>query len=91
MDYAEDMLRRAPLFEALDEEGTKALQAGVTEVMLARGDRLFGEGGDDRLFGGESRDILRGGPGTDTDTGGNNGDVCAGERFHGCRTQDSPG
>ena len=44
MENAEDMLRRAPLFEALDDEGTKALRAGVTEVALARGERLFDEG-----------------------------------------------
>ena len=43
MDHAEEMLRRAPLFEALDEEGTKALRAGVTDVGLARGERLFDE------------------------------------------------
>jgi CRP/FNR family transcriptional regulator, cyclic AMP receptor protein len=48
---AEDVLRRAPLFEALDEEGAKALQAGVTEVVLARGDRLFDEAdAGDRLY-----------------------------------------
>jgi CRP/FNR family transcriptional regulator, cyclic AMP receptor protein len=44
VENAEDMLRRAPLFEALDDEGTKALRAGVTEVELGRGDRLFDEG-----------------------------------------------
>src|ERR1700728_1962799 len=38
------MLRRAPLFEALDDEGTKALRAGATEVALAGGARLFEEG-----------------------------------------------
>jgi CRP/FNR family transcriptional regulator, cyclic AMP receptor protein len=51
MDHAEDVLTRAPLFEGLDEEGTKALRAGVTEVRLARGDRLFDEGDDgDQLY-----------------------------------------
>jgi len=51
VEPAEDMLRRAPLFEALDEEGTEALRAGVTEVQLARGDRLFDEGDPgDRLY-----------------------------------------
>ncbi len=51
MEHAEDMLRRAPLFEALDEDETKALRAGVTDVALARGERLFDEGDDgDRLF-----------------------------------------
>ncbi len=44
MENAEDMLRRAPLFEALDDEGTTALRAGVTEVALGRGERLFDEG-----------------------------------------------
>jgi CRP/FNR family transcriptional regulator, cyclic AMP receptor protein len=51
VEHAEDVLRRAPLFEALDEQETKALQAGVTDVELARGDRLFDEGDDgDRLY-----------------------------------------
>jgi CRP/FNR family transcriptional regulator, cyclic AMP receptor protein len=44
VENAEDMLRRAPLFEALDDEGTTALRAGVTEVALGRGERLFDEG-----------------------------------------------
>src|SRR5260221_3316844 len=51
MDHAEDVLTRAPLFEGLDEEGTRALRAGVTEVELARGERLFAEGDDgDQLY-----------------------------------------
>jgi CRP/FNR family transcriptional regulator len=51
MEHAEDVLSRAPLFEALDEEGTKALRAGVIEVELARGERLFHEGDDgDQLY-----------------------------------------
>jgi CRP/FNR family transcriptional regulator, cyclic AMP receptor protein len=51
VEHAEDMLRRAPLFEALDEDETKALRAGVTDVALARGERLFDEDDDgDRLF-----------------------------------------
>ncbi len=51
MEQAEDVLSRAPLFEALDEEGTKALRAGVVEVELARGERLFHEGDNgDRLY-----------------------------------------
>ena len=51
MDQAEDMLRRAPLFEALDEEETRALLVGVTDVELARGERLFDEGdAGDRLY-----------------------------------------
>jgi len=48
---SEDVLGRAPLFEALDEEGTKALRAGVRDVTLGRGDRLFDEGDEgDRLY-----------------------------------------
>jgi CRP/FNR family transcriptional regulator, cyclic AMP receptor protein len=51
VEQAEDMLRRAPLFESLDEDETKALRAGVTDVALARGERLFDEGDDgDRLY-----------------------------------------
>ena len=44
MDHADDVLRRAPLFRALDDDGAAALQAGVTIVELARGERLFEEG-----------------------------------------------
>jgi CRP/FNR family transcriptional regulator, cyclic AMP receptor protein len=51
MEHAEEMLRRAPLFEALEEEETRALRAGVTDVALVRGERLFDEGDDgDRLY-----------------------------------------
>jgi CRP/FNR family transcriptional regulator, cyclic AMP receptor protein len=51
VEHAEDVLRRAPLFEALDEEETRALRAGVADVDLARGDRLFDEGdAGDRLY-----------------------------------------
>jgi CRP/FNR family transcriptional regulator len=51
VEHAEDVLRRAPLFEALDEEETRALRAGVADVDLARGDRLFDEGDvGDRLY-----------------------------------------
>jgi len=47
----EDVLGRAPLFEALDEEGTQALRAGIHDVKLARGDRVFDEGdAGDRLY-----------------------------------------
>jgi CRP/FNR family cyclic AMP-dependent transcriptional regulator len=46
-----DVLGRAPLFEALDEQGAKALRANVTEVRLARGQTLFNEGETgDRLY-----------------------------------------
>jgi CRP/FNR family transcriptional regulator len=45
------VLGRAPLFEALDEDGTKALLAGIHDVTLTRGDRLFDEGdAGDRLY-----------------------------------------
>jgi CRP/FNR family transcriptional regulator, cyclic AMP receptor protein len=44
VDHADDVLRRAPLFQALDDDGAAALQAGVTIVELARGERLFEEG-----------------------------------------------
>ena len=51
MDPAQDVLSRAPLFEALDEESALALRAGVVDVRLARGDRLFDEGdAGDRLY-----------------------------------------
>ncbi len=46
MDNAEEVLRRAPLFDALDEEGTRALRRQMSEVKLSRGDRLFEEGED---------------------------------------------
>jgi CRP/FNR family transcriptional regulator len=44
VDNAEEVLRRAPLFDALDEEGTRALRRQMSEVKLSRGDRLFEEG-----------------------------------------------
>ena len=51
MAYSDEVLGRAPLFQALDEDGTKALRAGVVDVTLARGDRLFDEGdAGDRLY-----------------------------------------
>jgi len=51
LERAQDVLRRAPLFEALGEEDTQALRAGVTDVELARGERLFDEGdAGDRLY-----------------------------------------
>jgi CRP/FNR family transcriptional regulator len=43
-DAEQVVLSRAPLFEALDEEGARALRQKVAEVKLARGDRLFEEG-----------------------------------------------
>ena len=51
MDHADDVLSRAPLFEALDEESAKALRALVTDVDLVRAERLFDEGDSgDRLY-----------------------------------------
>jgi CRP/FNR family transcriptional regulator, cyclic AMP receptor protein len=44
VDHADDVLRRAPLFDALDDDSAAALQAGVTVVELARAERLFDEG-----------------------------------------------
>jgi CRP/FNR family cyclic AMP-dependent transcriptional regulator len=46
-----DVLRRAPLFAALDDEASAALRANMSEVMLERGDSLFHEGDPgDRLY-----------------------------------------
>ncbi|MGH3388738.1 MAG: Crp/Fnr family transcriptional regulator [Actinomadura sp.] len=46
-----EVLSRAPLFEALDDQGAKALRANVTEVRLARGQTLFNENETgDRLY-----------------------------------------
>jgi CRP/FNR family transcriptional regulator, cyclic AMP receptor protein len=51
VDHADDVLSRAPLFEALDEDGAKALRSMLTDVELPRGDRLFDEGdAGDRLY-----------------------------------------
>jgi CRP/FNR family transcriptional regulator len=44
VDHADDVLRRAPLFEALEDDSAAALEAGVTIVELARADRVFEEG-----------------------------------------------
>ncbi|WP_017539487.1 MULTISPECIES: Crp/Fnr family transcriptional regulator [Nocardiopsis] len=51
VDETNEVLRKAPLFEALDEEGAAALRASVSEVRLGRGQTLFGEGDEgDRLY-----------------------------------------
>jgi CRP/FNR family cyclic AMP-dependent transcriptional regulator len=51
VDHADDVLMRAPLFEALDDESAAALRAGITIVELGRGDRLFEEGASgDQLY-----------------------------------------
>ena len=46
MDDRQEVLGRAPLFEALDEDGAEALQSQMKDVRLSRGDRLFAEGDD---------------------------------------------
>jgi len=48
---ADRVLRRAPLFEGLDDEDAKALRRQMTEVRLPRGEHLFMEGdAGDRLY-----------------------------------------
>ena len=51
MDDRQSVLSRAPLFEALDEDGARALRSRMTDVELGRGERLFAEGDEgDRLY-----------------------------------------
>src|SRR6201994_3418441 len=51
VDNAGEVLRRAPLFEALDEDGTRELRATMSQLRLHRGERLFDEGdGGDSLY-----------------------------------------
>ncbi|HEY2281765.1 MAG TPA: Crp/Fnr family transcriptional regulator, partial [Streptosporangiaceae bacterium] len=51
MENAGDVLRRTPLFEALDEDGTRELRQTMSQLKLHRGERLFEEGdGGDRLY-----------------------------------------
>jgi CRP/FNR family transcriptional regulator len=51
MTHVEDVLREAPLFEALSEEDASALRAGIINVHLDRGERLFSEGDTgDKLY-----------------------------------------
>ena len=40
----DDVLRRSPLFAALDEEASASLLKSMTEISLSRGDALFHEG-----------------------------------------------
>jgi CRP/FNR family transcriptional regulator, cyclic AMP receptor protein len=50
-DRDEEVLNRAPLFEALDDAAAKSLRASVAEVRLSRGQTLFNEGEvGDRLY-----------------------------------------
>jgi CRP/FNR family transcriptional regulator, cyclic AMP receptor protein len=51
VEDAEVVLRRAPLFEGLDEESARALRRQMSDVKLSRGEHLFLEGqGGDRLY-----------------------------------------
>ena len=51
MDNAEGVLRRAPLFDALDDDGARTLRRQMAEVKLSRGEHLFNEGEDgDALY-----------------------------------------
>ena len=51
MENAGEVLRRAPLFEALDEDGARELRQTMSQLKLHRGERLFEEGdGGDSLY-----------------------------------------
>src|SRR3984885_2288279 len=51
VDNTEGVLRRAPLFDALDDEGARTLRKQMAEVKLSRGEHLFMEGDDgDALY-----------------------------------------
>ena len=51
MENAGEVLRRAPLFEALDEDGARELRQTMSQLKLHRGERLFDEGdGGDSLY-----------------------------------------
>jgi len=51
VDNTEGVLRRAPLFDALDDEGARMLRHQMSEVKLSRGEHLFMEGDDgDALY-----------------------------------------
>jgi CRP/FNR family transcriptional regulator, cyclic AMP receptor protein len=51
VNQADDVLSRAPLFEALDDGASAALRSRVDEIALTRGKRLFDEGDEgDRLY-----------------------------------------
>jgi CRP/FNR family transcriptional regulator, cyclic AMP receptor protein len=51
VEDAERVLRRAPLFEGLDEDNARVLRRQMTELRLNRGEHLFLEGQDgDRLY-----------------------------------------
>jgi CRP/FNR family transcriptional regulator, cyclic AMP receptor protein len=51
VEDAEVVLRRAPLFDGLDEESARALRRQMSDIKLSRGEHLFLEGQDgDRLY-----------------------------------------
>ncbi len=51
MGNTEGVLRRAPLFDALDDEGARTLRCQMAELKLSRGEHLFLEGDDgDSLY-----------------------------------------
>jgi len=51
MATADDVLAETPLFEALSEQDSSALRAGIIDVHLDRGERLFSEGDTgDKLY-----------------------------------------
>jgi CRP/FNR family transcriptional regulator, cyclic AMP receptor protein len=51
MNQTDDVLKETPLFEALNEEDSSALRAGIINVHLDRGERLFSEGdAGDKLY-----------------------------------------
>ena len=51
MEDVEVVLKRAPLFDGLDDESARALRRQMSEVKLSRGEHLFLEGQDgDRLY-----------------------------------------
>ena len=47
----DDVVRRAPLFAALDDDSAGALQTSMSRVTVRRGDVVFAEGDrGDRLY-----------------------------------------
>jgi CRP/FNR family transcriptional regulator len=51
VDNTESVLRRAPLFDGLDDEAARMLRHQMAEVKLSRGEHLFMEGDDgDALY-----------------------------------------
>jgi CRP/FNR family cyclic AMP-dependent transcriptional regulator len=51
VEDADVVLRRAPLFDGLDDESARALRREMSDVKLSRGEHLFLEGQDgDRLY-----------------------------------------